>query len=118
MATAINESLEKLVYERPVALADRKMHYCPGCTHGTAHTVWFSPKSASTRARIRPRFIGSTLSVTTPLYLPKKDSLACPDCMSALQVSRNQSLPASTGMILAAGVPTTALLQTNAKTVP
>ena len=30
---------EKLVYERPRALADVHTHYCPGCTHGTAHRI-------------------------------------------------------------------------------
>jgi 2-oxoglutarate ferredoxin oxidoreductase subunit beta len=30
---------EKLVYERPQALADVRTHYCPGCTHGTAHRL-------------------------------------------------------------------------------
>ena len=30
---------EKLVYERPYSLAERHTHYCPGCTHGTAHRL-------------------------------------------------------------------------------
>lgn len=30
---------EKLVYERPQALVDVHTHYCPGCTHGTAHRI-------------------------------------------------------------------------------
>ena len=30
---------EVLVYERPEALMDRSTHYCPGCTHGTAHRM-------------------------------------------------------------------------------
>jgi 2-oxoglutarate ferredoxin oxidoreductase subunit beta len=30
---------EKLVYERPQALTDVHTHYCPGCTHGTAHRL-------------------------------------------------------------------------------
>lgn len=30
---------EKIVYERPEALADVHTHYCPGCTHGTAHRL-------------------------------------------------------------------------------
>lgn len=30
---------EQLVYERPVALTDAHTHYCPGCTHGTAHRL-------------------------------------------------------------------------------
>lgn len=38
MVTAISEH-EKLVYERPEALADVHTHYCPGCTHGTAHRL-------------------------------------------------------------------------------
>ncbi|TAK13751.1 MAG: 2-oxoglutarate oxidoreductase [Anaerolineae bacterium] len=29
----------KLVYERPESLADVATHYCPGCTHGTAHRL-------------------------------------------------------------------------------
>jgi 2-oxoglutarate ferredoxin oxidoreductase subunit beta len=28
---------EELVYRRPEALTDAYTHYCPGCTHGTAH---------------------------------------------------------------------------------
>lgn len=31
--------LEKLVYERPQSLCDTYTHYCPGCTHGTAHRL-------------------------------------------------------------------------------
>jgi 2-oxoglutarate ferredoxin oxidoreductase subunit beta len=31
--------LEKIVYERPQALCDAYTHYCPGCTHGTAHRI-------------------------------------------------------------------------------
>lgn len=30
---------EKLVYERPTSLEDVHTHYCPGCTHGTAHRL-------------------------------------------------------------------------------
>ncbi len=30
---------EKLVYERPHSLTDCHTHYCPGCTHGTAHRL-------------------------------------------------------------------------------
>jgi 2-oxoglutarate ferredoxin oxidoreductase subunit beta len=30
---------EKLVYERQRALSDAYTHYCPGCTHGTAHRL-------------------------------------------------------------------------------
>ena len=38
MVTAISEH-EKLVYERPETLAEVHTHYCPGCTHGTAHRL-------------------------------------------------------------------------------
>ncbi len=38
MATIIN-GREKLVYQRPEALTDDYTHYCPGCTHGTAHRI-------------------------------------------------------------------------------
>jgi 2-oxoglutarate ferredoxin oxidoreductase subunit beta len=38
MATMTAES-ERLVYERPQALVDVHTHYCPGCTHGTAHRI-------------------------------------------------------------------------------
>jgi len=31
--------IEKLVYERPHALAENHTHYCPGCTHGIAHRL-------------------------------------------------------------------------------
>lgn len=27
------------VFERPKALSDKKMHYCPGCTHGIVHRL-------------------------------------------------------------------------------
>ncbi|MCO5188388.1 MAG: thiamine pyrophosphate-dependent enzyme [Anaerolineae bacterium] len=30
---------ERLVYARPRTLASRYTHYCPGCTHGTAHRL-------------------------------------------------------------------------------
>lgn len=30
---------EQLVYERPITLTDVHTHYCPGCTHGTAHRL-------------------------------------------------------------------------------
>jgi 2-oxoglutarate ferredoxin oxidoreductase subunit beta len=32
------ENME-LVYQRPEALAETHTHYCPGCTHGTAHRL-------------------------------------------------------------------------------
>lgn len=36
----LNDSeLEALVYERPDALTTGGTHYCPGCTHGTAHRL-------------------------------------------------------------------------------
>ena len=38
MATVITEN-EKLVYERPESLTEIHTHYCPGCTHGTAHRI-------------------------------------------------------------------------------
>ncbi len=31
--------LEQLVYERPKSFKDVSTHYCPGCTHGTAHRL-------------------------------------------------------------------------------
>lgn len=37
MTTSIVE--EKLVYERPCSLETVYTHYCPGCTHGTAHRL-------------------------------------------------------------------------------
>jgi 2-oxoglutarate/2-oxoacid ferredoxin oxidoreductase subunit beta len=30
---------EELMYERPETLTDAHTHYCPGCTHGTAHRL-------------------------------------------------------------------------------
>ncbi len=30
---------EKLTYSRPLSLTDVHTHYCPGCTHGTAHRL-------------------------------------------------------------------------------
>ena len=38
MAVAIVNP-ENLVYARPTALTDTPSHYCPGCTHGTAHRL-------------------------------------------------------------------------------
>jgi 2-oxoglutarate ferredoxin oxidoreductase subunit beta len=39
MVTLEQAPPEKLVYERPQALSDVYTHYCPGCTHGTAHRL-------------------------------------------------------------------------------
>lgn len=39
MVTLVKERNEEVVYERPQALADVYTHYCPGCTHGTAHRI-------------------------------------------------------------------------------
>ncbi len=39
MDTVVKEVSEQLVYERPEALVDINTHYCPGCTHGTAHRL-------------------------------------------------------------------------------
>ena len=30
---------EKITYERPESLCEGYTHYCPGCTHGTAHRI-------------------------------------------------------------------------------
>ena len=30
---------EKLMYKRPLTLEETHTHYCPGCTHGTAHRI-------------------------------------------------------------------------------
>ncbi len=38
MATTIVNP-ENLVYSRPKGLTDMPSHYCPGCTHGTAHRL-------------------------------------------------------------------------------
>jgi 2-oxoglutarate/2-oxoacid ferredoxin oxidoreductase subunit beta len=37
--TTIATETEKTVYQRPESLADVVSHYCPGCTHGTAHRL-------------------------------------------------------------------------------
>jgi 2-oxoglutarate/2-oxoacid ferredoxin oxidoreductase subunit beta len=39
MTTNLKEATEKLVYRRPETLATVHTHYCPGCTHGTAHRL-------------------------------------------------------------------------------
>ncbi|MCA9900477.1 MAG: 2-oxoglutarate oxidoreductase [Ardenticatenaceae bacterium] len=31
--------IEKITYERPSSLCNISTHYCPGCTHGTAHRL-------------------------------------------------------------------------------
>lgn len=33
------QPLEKITYERPSSLCNVHTHYCPGCTHGTAHRL-------------------------------------------------------------------------------
>ncbi|GMQ78057.1 MAG: thiamine pyrophosphate-dependent enzyme [Anaerolineae bacterium] len=38
MVTQVAEQ-EQVVYERPRSLVDVPTHYCPGCTHGTAHRI-------------------------------------------------------------------------------
>lgn len=35
----VQDISEKIIYERPEALTDTVTHYCPGCTHGTAHRL-------------------------------------------------------------------------------
>ncbi|HSM55918.1 MAG TPA: thiamine pyrophosphate-dependent enzyme [Candidatus Sulfomarinibacteraceae bacterium] len=35
----VEQQQEKLVYQRPQSLTDVHTHYCPGCTHGTAHRL-------------------------------------------------------------------------------
>jgi 2-oxoglutarate ferredoxin oxidoreductase subunit beta len=35
----VNGQCEEIVYQRPDALKDVYTHYCPGCTHGTAHRL-------------------------------------------------------------------------------
>ncbi|MFZ0546897.1 MAG: thiamine pyrophosphate-dependent enzyme [Candidatus Promineifilaceae bacterium] len=39
MGTLRQAKPEMLVYERPQALDEVYTHYCPGCTHGTAHRL-------------------------------------------------------------------------------
>jgi 2-oxoglutarate ferredoxin oxidoreductase subunit beta len=34
-----NTEMETIVYQRPESLTDGSTHYCPGCTHGTAHRL-------------------------------------------------------------------------------
>ena len=31
--------MPKLVFKKPETLSDKKTHFCPGCTHGTAHRL-------------------------------------------------------------------------------
>ncbi|MFW6063282.1 MAG: thiamine pyrophosphate-dependent enzyme [Chloroflexota bacterium] len=35
----VEQIQEQLVYQRPQSLTDLHTHYCPGCTHGTAHRL-------------------------------------------------------------------------------
>lgn len=37
--TSMDTDNEKIVYQRPESLTDVVTHYCPGCTHGTAHRL-------------------------------------------------------------------------------
>ncbi len=39
MMTNENKTEAEIVFQRPEALADTVTHYCPGCTHGTAHRM-------------------------------------------------------------------------------
>lgn len=39
MDTTISLEEEELVYARPASLSCDETHYCPGCTHGTAHRL-------------------------------------------------------------------------------
>jgi 2-oxoglutarate ferredoxin oxidoreductase subunit beta len=39
MIATVTPRQEELVYRRPEALTDVYTHYCPGCTHGTAHQL-------------------------------------------------------------------------------
>lgn len=39
MVTFLEEQLEEVTYQRPEALTPAETHYCPGCTHGTAHRL-------------------------------------------------------------------------------
>lgn len=39
MSTTVCAPNMEVVYERPIVLADVHTHYCPGCTHGTAHRL-------------------------------------------------------------------------------
>jgi len=36
---ATNNTFSKLVYERPRTLKETRLHYCPGCHHGTIHKI-------------------------------------------------------------------------------
>jgi 2-oxoglutarate ferredoxin oxidoreductase subunit beta len=35
----LRQAQEEIIYQRPNALANVVTHYCPGCTHGTAHRL-------------------------------------------------------------------------------
>jgi 2-oxoglutarate/2-oxoacid ferredoxin oxidoreductase subunit beta len=37
--TSMDTDNEKIVYQRPGSLTEVVSHYCPGCTHGTAHRL-------------------------------------------------------------------------------
>jgi 2-oxoglutarate/2-oxoacid ferredoxin oxidoreductase subunit beta len=37
--TSMDTDTEKIVYQRPESLTEVVSHYCPGCTHGTAHRL-------------------------------------------------------------------------------
>ena len=39
MVTLLDERLEEVTYQRPLSLTVAETHYCPGCTHGTAHRL-------------------------------------------------------------------------------
>ncbi|MFA7406965.1 MAG: thiamine pyrophosphate-dependent enzyme [Anaerolineaceae bacterium] len=39
MMTVMTDIPAKIVYQRPEAFDPRVTHYCPGCTHGTAHRL-------------------------------------------------------------------------------
>jgi 2-oxoglutarate/2-oxoacid ferredoxin oxidoreductase subunit beta len=37
--TSMDTDTEKIIYQRPESLTEVVSHYCPGCTHGTAHRL-------------------------------------------------------------------------------
>jgi 2-oxoglutarate ferredoxin oxidoreductase subunit beta len=39
MIATLTPKQEEIVYERPPSLTSAYTHYCPGCTHGTAHRL-------------------------------------------------------------------------------
>ena len=61
---------EKLMYERPLSLSPVYTHYCPGCTHGTAHRLVARLRFDYSKCADDPHFeaLVRHLNLVSPLF--------------------------------------------------